>query len=346
MTELLNRVHFGHCLNSLAQLETESVHACVTSPPYFQLRDYQTDAVPWPAVTYELLPGLSPIEIPAMRASLGLETTVEAYIGHLVLVFREVRRVLRSDGTLWLNLGDSYAQSGGRGHRGEGKGNSVRDGRSNLTAQCKPGATRPPAGYKAKDLIGVPWLAGLALRADGWWLRQEIIWHKRNPTPESVNDRCTRAHEHVLLLSKSPQYHFDWAAIQEPSAEPEGPGTVRPNRSVPGERESGENANIRGSLHKIGPREMSRRRDVWSVTTQPYRDAHFAVFPAGLIEPCILAGCPAGGVVLDPFIGSGTTAEVAQRLGRSWIGCELNPSYSAMHVNRLYGKTPGLELTT
>lgn len=320
MTEWLNRVHFGDCREILRRMPAGIVQTCVTSPPYWRLRDY------------------------GVAGQIGQEATPEEYVAALVEVFRLVWRVLRDDGTAWLNLGDTYAQSGGRGQGGATADTSVRQGRSNLTAQCKPAPQKPPAGYKPKDLIGIPWLVAFALRADGWYLRQEIIWNKRNPTPESVEDRCTRSHEQIFLLSKSERYYFDWEAIKEPAVEPAGPGNKRANQALPGERTSGENANLRGSLHKIGPREWRRKRDVWTVSGSKYRDAHFATFPADLIEPCILAGAPAGAVVLDPFVGSGTTGQVSERLGRAWIGCELNPANEPLQRGRLTGQTLGLEL--
>lgn len=319
MNEWLNRVHFGDCRDTLQRMPAGIVQTCVTSPPYWRLRDY------------------------GVAGQLGQEPTPEEYVAAVVDVFRQVHRVLRDDGTVWLNLGDTYAQSGGRGQGGATSDASVRQGRSNLTAQCKPAPQSPPAGYKAKDLIGIPWMVAFALRADGWYLRQEIIWNKRNPTPESVEDRCTRSHEQIFLLAKSERYYFDWASIQEPAIEPTGPGNKRALAKLDGER-AGDNANIRGSLHKIGPRELRRKRDVWTVSGSKYRDAHFATFPPDLIEPCILAGAPAGAVVLDPFIGSGTTSEVCERLGRAWIGCELNPDNEALQERRLVGKTRGLEL--
>ena len=316
MNEWVNRVHFGDCRGTLRRMPDGIVNTCVTSPPYFGLRDY------------------------GHPDQIGLEATPDEFIAKLVEVFREVRRVLRDDGTCWVNMGDSYAGGGGGNYNKTGVDSAVGHHVTNVRNRPEWLAS---AGVKAKDLIGIPWMLAFALRADGWYLRQDIIWHKPNPMPESVRDRCTKAHEYIFLLSKSPTYYCDMEAIKEEAVEPEGPGNVRPNRAVPGERDSGENANIRGSLHKIGPRELRNRRSVWHVTTKPYSGAHFAVYPEELIEPCILAGAPPGGVVLDPFGGSGTTGSVAQRLGRKWIMCELNTEYGPLQDERLTG-TLGLEL--
>lgn len=333
--EWLNRVHFGDCLETLRRMPDGIVNTCVTSPPYFGLRDYGH-------------PG-----------QIGLEASPDEFVQRLVDVFREVRRVLRDDGTAWVNMGDSYAGSrqgpqgeastlAGNGHQGGGP--KRRDVPRPMVASRRrddepiPRSDVRVAGLKPKDLIGVPWRLAFALQADGWWLRQDIIWAKPNPMPESVTDRCTKAHEYIFLLSKSGRYYFDHGAIREESLEARGHGNIKPVRALPGERDSGENANIRDSLHKIGPRELRNRRSVWTVGTKPYAGAHFAVFPPDLIEPCILAGAPAGGVVLDPFMGSGTTAEVATRLGRQWIGCELNPDFGPLQRQRLTGQTLGLEL--
>jgi len=242
----------------------------VTSPPYWGLRDYGEDN------------------------QLGQEETPEKFVENLVNVFREVRRVLRDDGTVWLNLGDSYC---GTGHKGDTKdmfisGGKARNGQSFAL-------NNKVEGLKSKDLIGIPWRVAFALQADGWYLRQDIIWHKPNPMPESVKDRCTKAHEYIFLLSKSSKYYYDSEAI------------------------------------KYGP-ENSNKRSVWTVTTKPYQEAHFATYPPELIKPCILAGCPEGGTVLDPFGGSGTTAQVANNLNRNAILCELNPEYVDIAKGRLH----------
>lgn len=295
----------GDCIDSLPRIPDGSVNCCVTSPPYFGLRDYGVDG------------------------QIGLEQTPEEYVAKVVEVFREVRRVLRDDGTLWLNIGDSYA-NGGR---------KTRDSDSKL--QQRGMGTRPAdgEGVKQKDLIGIPWMLAFALRADGWYLRQEIIWHKPNPMPESVKDRCTKAHEQIFLLSKSPRYYFDSEAMKEDAvggqtgkaASFKREGSKR-EQTIPGQA-YGTHRPEREDVAYNG--EKRNRRSVWSVATRPYKGAHFATFPPALIEPCILAGCPAGGVVLDPFGGSGTTAGVAVAHGRKAIICELNPEYGKLVNERV-----------
>jgi DNA modification methylase len=299
-------IHIGDCREVLRTLASGSINTCITSPPYFGLRDY------------------------GVEGQMGLEASPDEFVAELVAVFREVRRVLRDDGTLWLNIGDSYAGTGGQTPQ-MGK---LFKGRARQRENVCTSARIVAKGLKPKDLVGIPWMLAFALRADGWYLRQEIIWHKPNPMPESVRDRCTRSHEQIFLLSKSSKYYFDAAAIAEPAVEPRGPGNIAPAPRLPGERE-GSNANTRGHLHKIGPREQRNKRSVWSVATSPYREAHFATFPPALIEPCILAGSPAGGVVLDPFGGAGTTAVTAEDLGRDSILIELKPDYAALSSDRV-----------
>jgi DNA modification methylase len=303
----MNRVIFGDCRETLRTLADESVQCCVTSPPYFGLRDYGH-------------PG-----------QIGLEKTHATYVGQLVTVFDEVRRVLRHDGVLWLNLGDSYAGSWGAQSRVDGDG-----GMSAQQVKAHPkmtgtGSRMRTPGLKPKDLIGIPWRVAFALQTAGWYLRQDIIWHKPNPMPESVTDRCTKAHEYLFLLTKSERYFFDHVAIQEPE-------TMKPqNRLTP--RKANPDAKVHG-MPEYRQQEggtgggMRNRRSVWSVNTAPYGGAHFATFPPALIEPCILAGSRTGDVVLDPFMGSGTTAQVAQALGRQWIGCELNTEYAPLQQAR------------
>jgi len=309
-------IHVGDCLTSLRAMPDQSVQTCVTSPPYFGLRDY------------------------GMDGQIGLEATPDAFVARLVEVFREVRRALRDDGTLWLNLGDSYASAWACNRRNiVGSGsleNGKRDARPNRLVN----------GLKEKDLIGIPWRVAFALQADGWYLRQDIIWHKPNPMPESVTDRCTKAHEYVFLLSKSPRYYFDADAIKEPVADASAARLAQPNLKiqagstrVPGK--------TNGTMKAVGNSETRNRRSVWTVTTKPFKGAHFATFPPDLIEPCILAGCPVGGVVLDPFGGSGTTAGVALKHGRKAVLCELNPEYAAMMPSRIAaiaGETPDMFL--
>ena len=249
----------------------------------------------------------------------------------LVGVFREVRRVLRDDGTLWLNLGDSYNAAGRKGH---GTRTGFKQSTNRASAAGHDNSRPNVAHLKEKDLIGIPWRVAFALQADGWYLRQDIIWHKPNPMPESVTDRCTKAHEYVFLLSKSPTYYFDADAIKEPSVtnDPRRPYTSKGAKDLDGREEwkSGERRDGKDFTKR-------NRRSVWTVTTKPYKGAHFATFPPDLIEPCILAGAPENGIVLDPFMGSGTTAAVATKLGRFAMGCELNPDYIELIRERLGG---------
>jgi DNA modification methylase len=383
-----HRIIQGDCIEGLRTLPDASVHCCVTSPPYWGLRDYGHDG------------------------QIGLEATPEAYVARMVEVFREVRRVLREDGTCWVNLGDSYTANGGGGER-----RMIELGRPTPNALSKPEhlcdkKRSGQSGLKPKDLVGIPWRVAFALQADGWWLRQDIIWHKPNPMPESVRDRCTKAHEYVFLLTKSERYYYDAEAVSEATS----PATVSRNKY---QREYLPPAKIHPGLKKLtgnmapgGDMKCSdttrNRRSVWTVTTKPYSGAHFAVMPPDLVEPCILAGCPeqccpvcgAGyeritakqkrfesgsgrsgnaiegkqdlaasdtnstpdirmgpvvsvqtlgwspacdcaasgttpGAVLDPFAGSGTTLAVAAELGRSGIGCELNPEYIELAEQRI-----------
>lgn len=309
----------GDCIEHMRTLPAASVQCCVTSPPYYGLRDY------------------------GVAGQIGLEATPAEFVARLVDVFREVRRVLKADGVAWVNMGDSYVSVGGggadRGEMATRRVAQVRDRKAvHNTAERPPGV----AGIAPKNLLGVPWRLAFALQADGWWLRQDIIWHKRNPMPESIKDRCTKAHEYVFLLSKSERYYYDAEAISEAAERPEGPGNVKP-QAIPNQRD-GENANIVGSLHKIGPRDTRNRRSVWTMASEPYPEAHFATFPTELPRLCILAGSRPGDTILDPFNGSGTTGQVALELGRAYIGCELNPEYVALTHKRLAGITPGLHL--
>jgi DNA modification methylase len=322
-------IHIGDCLEVMRGMAAGSVQTCVTSPPYFGLRDYGHDG------------------------QIGLEQTPGEFVAKLVEVFREVRRVLRDDGTLWLNLGDSYANDGKWGGSSGGKHASALHGATSI------GRGKVSTGLKPKDMVGIPWRVAFALQEDGWFLRQDIIWAKPNPMPESVTDRCTKAHEYLFLLSKSQRYYFDAGAIREQAAHDPAAGRNRWDRSdydIPGQTPQ-----KRRSRAAVPPRHAAcgstqdgkdaagrdgarNKRSVWTVATRPFREAHFATFPEQLIEPCILAGAPAGGVVLDPFIGAGTTAVVAERLGRQWLGCELNPEYAAMARARIAETQPGLPL--
>ena len=301
LTTTVNRLIQGNAYSVLKDLPDGIVQTCVTSPPYFGLRDY------------------------GVKGQIGLEETPDDYIQRLLLVFREVRRVLRDDGTLWLNLGDSYAGSGKGGQSDEKRSTNWQPEYGNKGARY---------GLKPKDLIGIPWRVAFALQADGWYLRQDIIWHKPNPMPESVTDRCTKAHEYIFLLSKSERYYFDNEAIQEPA---QNWGT----RDRDGKAESGlTGLTPHRGLNYSGDRETRNKRSVWTVATKPYKGAHFATFPPDLITPCILAGAPVGYTVLDPFVGSGTTAAVAKSLGRRYIGIELNREYLTLAEERLANTLP------
>jgi DNA modification methylase len=261
-----------------------------------------------------------------VRAEIGLEQTPDEYVANMVEVFRAVRDVLADDGTLWLNIGDTYATQGGAhgGRSDNRRGVGAKRAHDNGCGDQR--ARRAPDGLKPKDLIGIPWMLAFALRADGWYLRQDIIWHKPNPMPESVRDRCTKAHEYLFLLSKSPLYYFDSDAIREPYAN----GGEWIGRDANAARvKSGGNVDRvdRGARATTGHPAGRNRRTVWTVTPKPFKGAHFATFPPALVEPCILAGSRPGDIVLDPFMGSGTTAAVALQHGRRAIGCELNPAY-------------------
>jgi DNA modification methylase len=319
------QILIGDARERLRELPDTRVNCCVTSPPYFGLRDY------------------------GHAGQMGLEATPDEFVTGMVGLFREVRRVLRDDGTLWLNLGDSYAGSGRGGNpdagtkQGTNRGSQsvgVLYGRERDDAEVerqriKVGNTALiSSGFKPKDLIGIPWRVAFALQADGWYLRQDIIWSKPNPMPESVQDRCTKAHEYLFLLSKGPRYHFDADAIAEAVA----PSTVaRLAQDVEAQTGSARvPGKTNGNMKAVGG-ETRNKRSVWEVATQPFSGAHFATFPPALIEPCILAGCPKGGTVLDPFGGAGTTGLVADRHQRNAILIELNPEYAALAEDRLRG---------
>ena len=263
---------------------------------------------------------------------IGLEGTPEQYVKKLVLIFREVRRVLRDDGTLWLNLGDSYAGSG-KGSNPDGSPHpSTLASKSGTNRGCVNGKNLPQKankiGLKPKDLIGIPWRVAFALQADGWYLRQDIIWHKPNPMPESVKDRCTKSHEYIFLLSKSQKYYYDNEAIKEESVEPQ-------RAREKGNGESAVDTKTRGYDGNCGNTGKRNKRDVWTISTKPFKEAHFATFPEDLIKPCVLAGCPENGIVIDPFMGSGTTAYVSRKNHRNYIGIELNKEYVDIANKRL-----------
>jgi len=301
-----NKCYFGDCRDSMRKMIADGikVQTCVTSPPYFGLRNYGVDG------------------------QLGLESTPQEYVQNMLEVFSLVHELLHDNGVLWLNLGDSFA-SGGM---------SNPSSKSTLCGGKDRGASNYsisrgiPIGLKPKDLVGIPWRVAFALQADGWYLRQDIIWSKPNPMPESVTDRCTKSHEYLFLLSKSERYYFDQEAIKEESAWPDH------NRFGNKNAQARRVKTLTGNMRPDAPQETDRagrnKRSVWSVATQPYSEAHFATFPPALIEPCILAGSRPGDIVFDPFLGSGTTAQVAQDLGRNWLGCELNPEYLQLQQAR------------
>jgi DNA modification methylase len=315
------RIIIGDCLATLHTLPAASVQCCVTSPPYLGLRDY------------------------GMPGQIGLEETPDAYVARLVDVFREVKRVLRDDGTLWLNLGDSYAQGGGGGQsakstlRGNGHGGGKVLSPQLQALNGSSHVRKAPAGYKPKDLMMIPAMVALALRADGWWLRSDIIWHKPNPLPESITDRPTSAHEHVFLLSKAERYFYDAKAIAEPAEESSLARLSQDVAAQAGSSRANGGAKVNGPMRAVGGATRNSR-NVWTIATQPYSGAHFATMPPELAERCIKAGTKPGDTVLDPFGGAGTTGLVADRLGRSAILCELNPAYAGLARDRLTDDAP------
>lgn len=329
----INQIYNSECLQGLKSLPDNSIHCCVTSPPYYGLRDYGNDS------------------------QIGLEKTPEEYIQKLVDVFREVNRVLTKDGTLWLNIGDSYAGSmkGAAGYPDNAmnyKQGTNREtlGKATLVKQC--------TGCKSKDLIGIPWMLAFSLRSDGWYLRQDIIWSKPNPMPESVRDRCTKSHEYIFLLSKSRLYYFDADAIKVPARESTmrrirqdvdnqvgSSRTLKANRNmkavIGGRKRNFSDMTEDDPMYRASTNreyeytDKANKRSVWVVSTSAFHDAHFAVFPPALIVDCIKAGCPEDGVVLDPFMGSGTTAIVSRKLNRNYIGFEINKDYVRLAENRM-----------
>ncbi len=366
------RILRGDCTRTLRRLAKDapqSVQCVVTSPPYWGLRDYGVPATNWPEVTFSPMPGLPPLTIPRQTVCLGLERDPWAFIAHLVHVFRLVRATMRPDGVAWVNMGDSYASNAG-GYDTTGS----RAATSSISAATRAAVIqnrqrRPASGLKPKDLVGQPWRLAFALQADGWFLRQEIIWSKPNPMPETIRDRCTKAHEQLFLLSLSERYFWDESAMKEPSVTdalapnnrwdrdldtpPGQRPQKRPSRTkVPGGWDTRTGNGGHGSFHKDGRNAPEYRetdattrnaRSVWTVPTQPFSEAHFATFPPTLIRRPILASTRPGDVVLDPFGGSGTTGMVALEEGRSAILCELNPAYADMAATRTT-TTPGLGL--
>lgn len=353
------RIITGSCLEELKNMESQSVQCVITSPPYWGLRDYGFEGNVWggnPECSHVWQEHFTPpnggkshpdrpsavggnrhmsetdirgkgkishyCSCGAWYGQLGLEPTPEEYVANLVAVFREVRRVLKDDGTLWLNLGDSYAGSGKGPEGGVNKGQDFR----HLEHKTKPYRSD---SIKPKDLIGIPWRVAFALQADGWWLRQDVIWAKKNCMPESVTDRCTKSHEYVFLLTKSAKYHFDHEAIKETVANPGKPRKFRDAK----EHSDGTLRNDNGRLYT--PKDKRNKRDVWFISTKPFKGAHFAVFPEALVEPPMLAGSREGDTVLDPFMGSGTVLAVAKRLNRNAIGIEANSEYVEIAKKRL-----------
>ena len=337
----MNLIEFGDCRETMRRWAAEGIKAqtCVTSPPYYGLRDYGRDG------------------------QIGLEETPQMYVDAMVEVFRCVWDVLEDDGTLWLNIGDTYYNY--RGRTDAFCKQTVSKTMQDLPSHS-PTRNNKLEGLKGKDLIGIPWMLAFALRADGWYLRQDIIWHKPNPMPESVKDRCTKAHEYIFLLSKSDKYHFDSAAIEEPIQDVTAlrmlrgvsdthknvngaPGQTKHsmNQPRPNVRKEFDSSMGGGGTSFVGHsgykkadgtlmiKPTRNKRSVWTVNTKPFKGAHFAVFPEELIEPCILAGAPADSIVLDPFMGSGTTAAMALRLGRQYLGCELNEDYKPLQDSRI-----------
>lgn len=304
----------GDAIEVLRTMPADSVNCCVCSPPYWGLRDY------------------------GVAGQIGLEPTLGEFIGQLVAVFEEVRRVLRPDGTLWVNMGDSYANAS-LSNRGRGKATPRRNGHGKLQSTrevANPERRPPPAGVKPKDMLGQPWRLAFALQEAGWYLRSEIIWHKTNPMPEAVHDRPTRAHEQVFLLTKSPRYWYDAKAIKTPLS----PKTLTVKTSPTkgdGTGSTGEKVNawMAANGGRKHPTDGANARTVWRVSSRPFKGAHFATYPPALVRPCILAGCPEGGLVLDPFTGSGTTGVVAVQHGRRFVGVELNPEYAEMARARI-----------
>jgi DNA modification methylase len=323
----------GDVRDKLREMPAQSVHSCVTSPPYYGLRDYKIPPSTWGD---------------GWVGCLGNEPTVEMYLTHLVEVFFEVRRVLRDDGTLWLNLGDSYASGSTSGPQGK---NGQRADRA-FTARGAGGVV--PEGMKPKDLMMVPAMAAIALRSAGWYLRSDIIWHKPNPMPESIRDRPTSAHEHVFLLTKKSRYYYDADAIAEPMVKGSSGSTFTEGKtgvnglgrvSQKPRKQDGHGRRHAGFNDRWDAAEANgsvvttrNKRNVWTVSTAPYKGAHFATFPPKLVEPMILAGCPEGGTVLDPFLGSGTTLMVADWNGRNGIGIDVNPAYAEMARARICKK--------
>lgn len=344
----VNRIYAQDCLDGLRLLDDESVNCCVTSPPYWHVRDYGVPPTNWPAVTFSPMAGLPPVTAPGWTGCLGLEPDPLLFTAHIIHVFREVRRVLRRDGTCWVNFGDSYCTTA-PGTMGD---NINIDGAKEATRRARK-IMRPdtPTGLKVKDLVGIPWRVAFALQADGWWLRNDNIWAKKNTMPESVTDRCAKSHEYLFLFSKSRKYYFDHKAIMEPCVWEGINGTTngvgfghgtdkeaRGRERIKADPVKYTDKKMAGGAEGIEDRKdgylMRNKRDVWFLSTAICKEEHFATYPPALVEPCILAGCPPGGLVLDPFMGSGTTAQVAAELQRNYIGFDINPAYVELANNK------------
>lgn len=354
----MNKIEFGNCLEIMQKWIDEGVkvNTCVTSPPYYGLRDYGTATWEGGDINCDHKNAeINPLKVGGFTgdrlrkengsenkkylklkeqcpdcgaikkdSQIGLEQTPKEYIENMVRVFRLVRELLTDDGTLWVNIGDSYAGNCSR---------ASNNGRAGFGNARETVTNRMSEGIKQKDLIGIPWMLAFALREDGWYLRQDIIWHKPNPMPESVKDRCTKSHEYIFLLSKSPKYYFDNEAIKEDAVHSNRKaGNSKPQKGV-----DEKFMDTRGGLFEAQQKiyEKRNKRDVWSVNVKPYKGAHFATYPVELIEPCIKAGCPDGGIVLDPFMGSGTTAQVAIANNKQYLGCELNTEYKHLQDQRI-----------
>lgn len=329
----LNKIYQGNCLETMMQLPDASINCCVTSPPYYGLRDY------------------------GKKEQLGQEDTPEKYVENMVHVFTEVHRLLKPDGTLWLNLGDSYASQGKNRTVDQATNKSGLMGGIVSQTMILKQKNKITFGLKQKDLIGIPWMVAFALRSAGWYLRQDIIWHKTNPMPESVRDRCTKAHEYIFMLSKSPKYYYDADAIKTAMKESSvarlsqnvdvqtgsarvpgktnGPMKAVGKQRGHGRRHDGFNERWDSMTKEEQQAGGANKRSVWTVATKPFKDAHFATYPPDLIRDCVRAGCPAGGVVLDPFFGAGTTGVVCLEEQRNYVGCELNPEYINIALKRI-----------
>lgn len=374
ISQYVNRILSGDSLFELRKLPAKSIHCCVTSPPYYALRSYAGIApTSWPAMKYSIF-GFE-IEVPAMVCELGHEPDAKQFIGHIILIFREVWRVLRDDGTIWVNMGDSYVTSGKDRTEAQANANSTLKGGLETESQVLKQQSKITDGLKPKDMIGIPWMMAFALRDDGWYLRSDIIWAKKNTMPESVTDRPTKSHEYIFLLSKSQKYYYDAEAIKTPAAESSKqrwdqdvlsqtgsarvPGKTNGNMKAVGgpmknlpdgqtnirkarDKQRGHHRRHAGfndrwdSMTTVEQSSMgANKRTVWHIATNSFKDAHFATFPEELITDPIKAGCPIDGIVLDPFSGSGTTAIVASKLGRKFIGIEISKDYVPMSEKRI-----------